>query len=265
MAQQSGDSEGLQLGPPPGSRIALVGGCGGIGRSVTAACVATGLRVAVLDLPRSMAQHATPEGVLNLPLDATDEQAVGDAFGRLGSAFGGLDALVNLAGFANRPVPFDTLSTGEWDETIAGNLRSVYLTCRAAVPLLRRGNAPAIVNIASGLAVRLLPGHAPYGAAKAGVVAFTKALAVELAPAIRANAVAPGAVDTDFLKGGTGRDLDPPGAPSRLAREAYVRAVPLGRLAVPEDIVGPILFLAGSASRFMTGQVLHVNGGGLTP
>src|SRR5215218_8667074 len=142
MAQRSGDSEGLRLGPLPGSRIALVGGCGGIGRAVTAACVAAGLRVTVLDLPRSLAQHGTPEGVLALPLDATDEHAVGAAFDRLASASGGLDALVNLAGFANRPVPFDALSTGEWDETVAGNLRSVYLTCRAAVPLLRRGNAP---------------------------------------------------------------------------------------------------------------------------
>jgi 3-oxoacyl-[acyl-carrier protein] reductase len=263
--EQPAGSETLRLGPPSGSRIALVGGCGGIGREVTAACVAAGLKVAVLDLPRSLERRPPPEGVLVLPLDATDERMVDGAFGQLDAAFGGLDALVNLAGFANRPVPFDALSTDEWDETVAGNLRSVYLTCRAAAPLLRRGDMPAIVNIASGLAVRLLPGHAPYGAAKAGVVAFTKALAVELAPAIRANAVAPGAVDTDFLKGGTGRDPDPPGAPSRLAREAYVRAVPLGRLAVPEDIVGPILFLAGPASRFMTGQVLHVNGGGLTP
>ena len=91
MVQRSGDSEGLRLGPPPGSRIALVGGCGGIGRAVTAACVAAGLRVTVLDLPRSLAQHGTPEGVLALPLDATDEHAVGAAFDRLASAFGGLN------------------------------------------------------------------------------------------------------------------------------------------------------------------------------
>ena len=142
MVQRSGDSEGLRLGPPPGSRIALVGGCGGIGRAVTAACVAAGLRVAVLDLPRSLAQHGTPEGVLALPLDATDEHAVGAAFDRFGLGLRRAGRLGELAGFANRPVPFDALSTGESDETVAGNLRSVYLTCRAAVPLLRRGNAP---------------------------------------------------------------------------------------------------------------------------
>ena len=82
--EQSADDEGLRLGPPPGSRIVLVGGGGGIGRAVTAACVATGLRVAVLDLPRSLERHPPPEGVLGLPLDATDERMVDDAFGQVG-------------------------------------------------------------------------------------------------------------------------------------------------------------------------------------
>lgn len=219
----------------------------------------------MLDLPVSLERFPVPEGVLALPIDATNPAAVDGAFRAMDQAFGGLDALVNLAGFANRPVPFETLGVEEWDETVAGNLRSTYLTCRAALPLLRKGRNAAIVNVASGLALRLLPGHAPYGAAKAGVIAFTKALAVELAPGIRANAVAPGAVDTEFLHGGTGRPPDQPGDPSRLNRESYVKSVPLGRLAEPADLVGPILFLTGQASRFMTGQVLYVNGGSLTP
>lgn len=254
-----------QLVPAARSRIALVGGCGGIGRAVTASCLAADLRVAVLDLPRSLEQHPPADGVLPIALDATDDTAVAAAFTRLDATFDGLDVLINLVGFANRPVGFDALSVAEWDETIAGNLRAVYLACRSAVPLLRRGRDPAIVNIASGLALRVLPGHAPYAAAKAGVVAFTKALSVELAPTIRANAVAPGAVNSQFLSGGTGRDPDAPNAPSRLARDTYIRGTPLGRLAVPDDIVGPVLFLAGPASRFMTGQVLYVNGGNLTP
>lgn len=258
-------SQPRQLVPAAQSRIALVGGCGGIGRAIAASCLAADLRVAVLDLPHSLERHPPTDGVLPIPLDATDDGTVADAFTRLHAAFEGLDVLVNLVGFANRPVGFDALSISEWDEAVAGNLRSVYLACRSALPLLRRGRDQAIVNIASGLALRVLPGHAPSAAAKAGVVAFTKALSVELAPTIRANAVAPGAVDTEFLSGGTGRDPDAPGAPSRLQRDAYIRGTPLGRLATPDDIVGPVLFLAGPASRFMTGQVLYVNGGNLTP
>ncbi len=252
----------MALGPPPGSRVAIVGGCGGIGRALVAACVQAGLQAAVLDLPDALAAHKPPDGVYAVPIDVTDADRVADAFTAL--PFEGLDALVNLAAIPNRPVAFDALDVAEWDAVMAANLRSTYLTARAALPLLRRGRDAAIVNMASGLAVRLMRGHSAYGVTKAGVVAFTKALAVELAPDIRANAVAPGAVETDFLRGGTGR-LDAAGAPVRIDPEPYVRTVPLGRMAVPEDVVGPILFLAGPASRFITGQVLHINGGTLMP
>jgi 3-oxoacyl-[acyl-carrier protein] reductase len=97
------------------------------------------------------------------------------------------------------------------------------------------------------------------------VIALTKAVAIENAPRIRANAVAPAAVDTAFLRGGTGRGGDEPGRAEHVDREAYVKAIPLGRIAVAEDVVGPILFLLGDASRFMTGQVLYVNGGAVMP
>ena len=258
-----------RLGPPAGRRVAIVGGCGGIGRAVTRAALATGLRVAVLDLDRSLGDHPPPAGALAVALDATDERRVEAAFAEVAKAFGGgLDGLVNLAGFANRHARFDELSLAEWEATVAGSLRSTYLCCRAALPLLRASPAEegaAIVNTASGLAVRLLPGFAPYGAAKAGVIAFTKSIAVEMAPAVRANVLAPGAVDTEFHTGGTGRPADTPNAAPRLDRDAYSRIVPLRRIAVAADMVGPILFLLGPAARFLTGQVLHVNGGGLMP
>ena len=118
-----------------------------------------------------------------------------------------------------------------------------------------------MVFVSSGLAQRVTPGYGGYAAAKAGLIAMTKALAAENAPAIRANCVAPGAVETAFLSGGTGR----PARDAQMDRTAYLRTIPLARIATPEDVVGPILFLLGAASGYMTGQVLYVNGGGLTP
>lgn len=249
------------LAPRPGTRLAIVGGCGGIGRALVAAALKADLRVAVLDLPASLAAHPAPAGVAAHALDATCEDQVAAAFAALDRAWGGLDALVNLAGFMMMRRPFDQTPAGDWRSIVDGSLETTHVVARAALPLLRRAGGGAIVHTASGLAYRVLPGYAPYSAAKAGVIALTKAIALENAPAIRANVIAPGAVDTEFLSGGTGRA----GIATQLDREAYLKTIPLGRLAVANDVVGPILFLLGSGARYMTGQVLMINGGGLMP
>lgn len=249
------------LAPPAGSRIAVLGGCGGIGRAVVAACLEAGNEVAVLDLERSLAAFPPPGGVARIALDATDEASVEAAFAGLDAAWGALDGYVGLAGFMTRRTPVAGTSPEAWDELVDGNLRSAFLCARAALPLLLRGRDPALVLVSSGLATRVAPGYGGYAASKAGIVALAKAVAAENAPRLRANCVAPGAVDTEFLTGGTGRDA----ARASIDREAYLRTVPMGRLALPADVVGPILFLLGPASCYMTGQVLYVNGGGLTP
>ncbi|HYL32200.1 MAG TPA: SDR family NAD(P)-dependent oxidoreductase [Stellaceae bacterium] len=260
-----------RLAPPKGARIAVVGACGGIGRAFVEAAVTIGLDIAALDLPSSLDEFPPPRGVkLTVAFDATDEAQVEAAFARVGRTFGGrLDGLVNLAGFPNRHVPFHELSPGEWQATIDGSLKTTYLCCRAAVPLLKAsaeaGGAPAIVNTASGLSARPLPGLSAYSVSKAGVANFTKTLVHELAPKIRANTLAPGVVRTAFHTGGTGRPADSPNANPRVDFENYARLVPLGRVAEPADMVGPILFLLSPASGWVNGQVLHVNGGGLMP
>lgn len=252
-----------RLGPAPGTRLAVVGGCGGIGRVLVEAGCALGLELAVLDLPASYERHGVPKGVHFLPFDATDEAQVGRAFDALATRWNAIGAYVHLAGFASARVPAADTAPDDFDRVIAGNLRSVYLCARAVLPLLAaRGGA--LVHTASGLAFRTLPGFSPYSASKAGVVAFTKALAAENAPLVRANVVAPTAVDTAFLRGGTGRGGDD-STDSHIDVEAYEKTVPLGRIAVPEDVVGPILFLLGDAARYMTGQVLHVSGGAIAP
>lgn len=253
-----------RLGPPPGSRIVVVGGCGGIGRALVKAAVETGLKVAVIDLPHVLERHRPPAGVLAQAADATDEAGVAGAFAALDREWGGeLDGLVNLAGFTNRRVPMEEIAPDEFDTIHAGSLRSTYLVARAALPRLRAAGGGAVVHTASGLATRVLKGFAPYAAAKAGVIALTKAIAVENGPAIRANTIAPSATDTEFLLGGTGRA--PTHGGERHVDMNVVQATPMKRLGLPEDVVGPILFLLGPASRFMTGQVLWINGGGITP
>ena len=152
---------------------------------------------------------------------------------------------------------------GPVDTTIDGNLRTTFLACTAAMPLLEAGEDASLVNIASGLAQFIRPHYGPYAAAKAGMIALTKTLAHEHAPKVRCNVVAPGAVDTAFLRGGTGRSDEQQQTTIDVA--AYGAMIPLNRIAVPDDIVGPILFLLGPGSRYMTGQSLWVNGGAYMP
>ena len=120
-----------------------------------------------------------------------------------------------------------------------------------------------MVNIVSGLASNVRPNYGIYGASKAGLINLTKTLALEAAPKVRVNAVGPSAVDTAFLRGGTGRSTE--NEPLTLDIENYTKITPLARIAEPDDIVGPIMFLLGSDSKFMTGQTLWVNGGGYMP
>src|ERR1700691_3768539 len=133
------ETDFARLAPAKGSRVAVLGGCGGIGRALVQTAIGIGLKVAVLDLPRSIAEAPPAEGAaLSLPLHATDETQVSNAFARRGEALGGgRDGLVNVAGFPTRHVPFSELSLAEWDETVNGSLRTTYLSCRAALPLLQ--------------------------------------------------------------------------------------------------------------------------------
>jgi 3-oxoacyl-[acyl-carrier protein] reductase len=261
MASLDADPPPPALAPAPGSRIAILGGCGGIGRAVVSACLGAEAEVAVLDLPRSLAAFPPPARVRSFGLDATDEASVAAAFAALDAAWGALDGYVGLAGFMTRRTPVAETAPEAWDELVDGNLRSAFLCARAALPLLLRGRDPSLVLVSSGLATRVAPGYGGYAASKAGLLALAKAIAAENAPRLRANCVAPGAVDTEFLTGGTGREA----RRASIDREAYLRTVPMGRLALPGDVAGPILFLLGPASCYMTGQVLYVNGGGLTP
>jgi 3-oxoacyl-[acyl-carrier protein] reductase len=252
-----------QLCPLAGSRMAVVGGCGGIGRAVVSAAVAAGVSVAVLDLAASIERHAPPKGVHAVAMDARAEDSVKAAFSKLASVWGGLDCLVNLCGFRVDLKPVDQLPAAAWDEGIAGNLRAAYLVSHFAVPLLKKAGGGSIVHVSSGMGTNGRATYGPYAAAKGGINALAKTMAQENAPAIRVNVVSPSYVETAFGHGGTGRSDE--NQPLAIDLASYVKGIPLGRVAAPEDIVGPILFLAGPAARYMTGQILHVNGGAFMP
>ncbi len=248
--------------PLPGQRLLVVGGCGGMGRALVRTAAALGLRVAVLDIERSIAQFPPPPGVLALACDVTREASVQAAFAQVTGHWGAVDALVNLAGYTGERVRVEDMSTAEWDDIVNTDLRGMFLVARACAPLLRasaaHGHAPAAVLVSSTFGVRVPHvGYGPYAASKAGVINLVRALATEWAPAIRVNGVAPGVIDTAFLKGGTGRDVKQTG----LDMERFVQGVPLQRLGRPEEIAHALLYLLGPAAGYITGQTVHVNGG----
>jgi len=245
------------------ARLAVLGGCGGIGRELVTTASKLGLRVAVLDLPASLERHPVPAGVTAYEVNATDSHSLEVAFKAMETDWGDLDGFVNLCGFMHENQMLAEIPQTTWQEIVDGNLTSAYLAAHHALPLLRKGQGGAITHVSSGLAQHIRPGFGAYAAAKSAVIALTKTLAIENAPSVRVNAVAPSAVDTAFLRGGTGRSDED--EELELDMDAYVRMIPMQRIATPPDIVEPILFLLSDAARYMTGQVLWVNGGAYMP
>lgn len=248
--------------PTAGQRLVVIGGCGGMGRTLVQCALELSLRVAVLDIARSMEQHPTPQGVLTIDCNVSDEAAVQAAFAQITDEWGAIDALVNLAGYTGERVRVEDMKTQEWDDIVNTDLRGMFLVARASAPLLRasaaEGNAPAAVLVSSTFGVRVPHvGYGPYAASKAGVINLIRALATEWSPEIRVNGVAPGLIDTAFLQGGTGRNVKQTG----IDLSRFVQGVPLGRVGQPSEIAHTLLYLLSPAASYITGQTVHVNGG----
>src|SRR6266705_103362 len=185
--------------------------------------------------------------------DLGDPAAAGRAVDDAVQGLGGLDLLiVNHGIWPPDEVTVAALTDAQWDATRRANLDSVLYVCRAAIPLLPDGGK--IVLVSSTVGQRGEAFHADYAATKGAVIAFTTSLAVELAPRITVNCVAPGWVDTEMCEQpfsrGTGK-----------GKRDIEAGIPLGRVARPEDIAGPIVFLCSELARHITGEILNVNGG----
>jgi NAD(P)-dependent dehydrogenase (short-subunit alcohol dehydrogenase family) len=239
-----------------GRRALVTGASSGIGEATARLLAAEGAAVGLLARRAGELRRVAGElaGAVAVPADVSDHRQVIDALDTAEAQIGPVDVLVNCAGVIG-PVPLDDLTPQIWDQTLAINLSGpFYLGREAGLRMCRRGGGH-IVNVASDLAFTAMPGYVDYCAAKAGIVGLTRGLAVELAPQVLVNAVAPGPVDTPMMDHELAAQPDPDSA-----RDATIRRVPLRRIAGPAEVARAILFLLTDAG-YTTGSVLPIDGG----
>ncbi len=223
-----------------GKTAIVTGGAAGIGAAIVERFKAEGTKVVVFDL------KGTPS------VDITDYEAVKKAV----AAAGAVDILVNNAGW-DMFKPFLATDPAFWQKIISINLVGPMNLLHCVLPGMAERGGGKVVNIASDAGRVGSSGEAPYSACKGGIIAMTKTLARELAAkGVRLNTVCPGLTETGMLEA----FMQGAGNPDKL-REAYRRAVPIGRLGKPEDIAGAVLFLASDDADFITGQTISVSGG----
>lgn len=236
-----------------GKTLLLTGAAGTIGQAIAkrfyeggANCVLTDLD---LDAVTVFARTLDPDlkRILTLKQDATKSEDANRVTAEAAKRFGGIDALITSAGLYRDAVVAE-MTDAQWQQTIAINLDGVFYTCRAAIPHMNEGSA--IVNIASLAGHRGSHAHAHYAAAKGGVVVFSRSLAVELAPKIRVNSIAPGLIDGPMVQNLL-----------QLTGDKFIQATPMKRLGTADEIAGAIAFLCSDDASFITAESLHVNGG----
>jgi NAD(P)-dependent dehydrogenase (short-subunit alcohol dehydrogenase family) len=237
----------------------ITGAAGGIGRATLQLFADTGWRVIGVD--RKNFGDGFPGDGLFIKADISDPAAVESIFELTNGFTSTLDALINNAAYQVVKPLLET-SVEEWDAVMSSNLRSVFLSAKLAFPLLENQGGGAIVNVSSVHAVATSRDIAAYAASKGGLLALTRAMAIEFAPAnIRVNAILPGAVDTPMLRAGLSRDHAGGGSLDQRL-ENLARNTVSGKIGKPDEIAQAIYFLADdSRSSFMTGQAMIVDGG----
>jgi len=246
-----------------GKIVVITGAATGIGRAAALLFAREGASLVIGDINEqgaretvSLSEEAGGGRAMFVSTDVSQAIAMETLMRAAVEGYGGIDVLINNAG-AQRSGGVTDFAETDWDLLMAVNPKSCFLGAKYGVPHLRARGGGVIVNVASLAGLKGGPGMAAYSASKGAIVAFTKALAAELAPdGIRVNAMCPGWIDTPFNQPA----IDFMGG--RAAQEAAVRQiVPLGRQGVPEEIARGLLFLASDASSYMTGQALVIDGG----
>ncbi len=245
------------------TQIALISGGGnGIGRAVAQRMALAGMTVAIVDNDRAAAEQVRGEIVGNggkadaLAMDVRIANEVKVVVTETVRRFGRIDVLANIAGGSFYTKRIEEFSWLEWKEVIDINLKGTFLMCREVAPIMQRQKSGRILNTASNYALTGSAMRTPYSAAKAGIIAFSKSLAQELAPdGILVNTVAPGPTDTPRVMG----------KESPEARRRRWSQIPLGRTGSPEDLAEMFYFLSTTESAWITGQTFHVNGGLVMP
>ncbi|MEW5784623.1 MAG: SDR family oxidoreductase [Bacillota bacterium] len=236
----------------------VTGGSRGIGLALARRLLAQKAKVVICarkqdGLDAALAEIDGGGAVLAVPAHIAREEDVEKLFGRAVEQFGRVDALVNNVGMNLLTPSVIDAGAATWQKIIDSNLTGTYHCCRAAAAIMKKQGGGKIVSISSTAACRAAPGMGIYGVAKAGIEMLTRVLASELASdRIQVNAVAPCMVKTGFSA---------PFWSNADVHAEIVRGIPLDRLAEPDDVVHPILFLCSSGADFITGQVLHVDGG----
>jgi 3-oxoacyl-[acyl-carrier protein] reductase len=239
------------------TNVLVTGGTRGIGRAVVEAMADSGARVAFTyrsssDAADEIAASIRDDGgdAIALQGDVADMDTAQEHVQAVVDEWGSIDVLVNNAGITRDGLMI-RMKEEDWDDVIDTNLKGVFNYCKAAYRPMMGQRSGTVVNLSSVVGVTGNPGQSNYAASKAGVIGFSKSLARELASrGVTVNVVAPGYVDTDMT--------DELGDE---ARESMMEAVPLGRTADPDEIAEAVLFLASPASDYITGHVLHVDGG----
>jgi NAD(P)-dependent dehydrogenase (short-subunit alcohol dehydrogenase family) len=233
--------------------VLVTGGASGIGAAIARRFAASGGRIVILDINGQGAKAVAAEcgpAAIGLAADVSSDTAVREAVSQLSR----VDVLVNNAGTDVEGTVLE-MSAEDWDRQFAVNLRSMFLMSKHVVPLMPAGGA--VINISSIDALASYPRMAAYDASKAGVLALTRAMAIDFGPrGIRVNAICPGYIETPLLAPYFDQFPDPESAKSR------VRALhPVGRLGRPEDVAEVAFFLASDAASFITGTHIVVDGG----
>ena len=240
--------------------VIVTGAARGLGQAYGWAFAEQGWRVVVADrdgLDQTMEGFQNPDNHLALPVDVADIASVQAMVAGAIDKFGAVDALINNAGLygALTGGRAEDIDEAEWDRCMAVNVKGTWNCCRAIIPHMRSQTSGAIVNVASLAAVMGMPYGLHYTTSKAAVIGMTRALARELGrDSIRVNCIAPTAVNTEGTAEFFGDVLDK-------QMDAVVKSQSLRQALEPEDVVGTVLYLAGDATKLITGQTIMVDGG----